>query len=125
MYLLREAKKQGDVLVVGLNSDASVRNLKGEARPIVPEQDRAEAIAALESVDFLVVFEEPDPMELLRAIRPDVLVKGSDYKSSEVVGGDFLASYGGRVELIPLRQGISTSRLVENIRSGRGAPPQG
>jgi D-beta-D-heptose 7-phosphate kinase/D-beta-D-heptose 1-phosphate adenosyltransferase len=125
MYLLREAKKQGDVLVVGLNSDASVRNLKGEARPIVPEQDRAEAIAALESVDFLVVFEEPDPMELLRAIRPDVLIKGSDYKSSEVVGADFLASYGGRVELIPLRQGISTSRLVENIRSGRGAPPQG
>jgi D-beta-D-heptose 7-phosphate kinase / D-beta-D-heptose 1-phosphate adenosyltransferase len=121
MYLLREAKKLGDVLVVGLNSDASVRLLKGDGRPIVPEQDRAEAIAALESVDYLVIFSEPDPLELLQAVRPHVLVKGSDYQASEVVGADLLASYGGEVRLIPLRQGISTSRLVENIRSRR--PP--
>ena len=123
MHLLREAKKFGDVLVVGLNSDASVRQLKGDGRPIVSEQDRAEAIAALESVDYLVIFSEPDPLELLRAIRPHVLVKGSDYQPSEVVGADLLASYGGEVRLIPLRQGISTSRLVENIRSRR-PPPQ-
>ncbi|HWP84521.1 MAG TPA: D-glycero-beta-D-manno-heptose 1-phosphate adenylyltransferase [Terriglobia bacterium] len=121
MYLLREAKKFGDVLVVGLNSDSSVRQLKGDGRPIVPEQDRAEAIAALESVDYLVIFHEPDPLELLRAIRPDVLVKGSDYQPAEVVGAEFLASYGGEVRLVPLREGISTSRLVENIRSRR--PP--
>lgn len=119
MHLLREAKKFGDVLVVGLNSDSSVRQLKGEGRPIVPEQDRAEAIAALECVDYLVIFSEPDPLELLRAIRPQVLVKGSDYQPTEVVGADFLASYGGEVRLVPLRQGISTSRLVENIRSRR------
>jgi D-beta-D-heptose 7-phosphate kinase/D-beta-D-heptose 1-phosphate adenosyltransferase len=123
MYLLHEARKLGDVLVVGLNSDASVRGLKGESRPIINEQDRAEAIAALETVDFLVVFDEADPLELLRAVRPDVLVKGSDYKASEVVGAELLSSYGGRVELIPLRQGISTSRLVDDIRSGRGAGP--
>jgi len=119
MYLLREAKKFGDILVVGLNSDTSVRQLKGDGRPIVSEQDRAEAIAALESVDYLVIFSEPDPLELLRAIRPNVLVKGSDYQPSEVVGAELLASYGGEVRLIPLRQGISTSRLVENIRSRR------
>jgi D-beta-D-heptose 7-phosphate kinase/D-beta-D-heptose 1-phosphate adenosyltransferase len=121
MHLLNEAKKLGDVLVVGLNSDASVRNLKGESRPIVSEHDRSEAIAALECVDYLVVFDEPDPMELIRAVRPDVLVKGGDYKESEVVGAEFLRSYGGEVALIPLREGISTSRLVEAIRSGRSA----
>jgi D-beta-D-heptose 7-phosphate kinase/D-beta-D-heptose 1-phosphate adenosyltransferase len=121
MHLLREAKKLGDVLVVGLNNDASVRNLKGDGRPIVPEHDRAEAVAALESVDFLVVFEERDPMELLRAIRPDILVKGSDYQPSEVVGAEFLKSYGGEVHLVQLRQGISTSRIVEDIRTGRSS----
>lgn len=124
MYLLREAKKLGDVLIVGLNSDASVRKLKGESRPIVPQQDRAEAIAALESVDYLVIFDEPDPLELLKAIRPDALVKGDDYRASEVVGADFLKNYGGQVRLIPIRQGISTSRLVETIRSGRVPPPE-
>jgi D-beta-D-heptose 7-phosphate kinase/D-beta-D-heptose 1-phosphate adenosyltransferase len=117
MHLLREARKLGDVLVVGLNSDSSIRNLKGEGRPIISEQDRAEAIAALDSVDYLVIFSEPDPLSLLQAIRPHVLVKGNDYQPSEVVGADFLASYGGEVRLVPLRQGISTSRLVENIRS--------
>ena len=121
MYLMQEAKKLGDVLVVGLNSDSSVRRLKGEGRPIVNEHDRAEAIAALECVDYLVVFDEPDPMELIRGIRPDVLVKGGDYTESEVVGADFLRGYGGEVALIPLREGISTSRLVEAIRSGRTA----
>ena len=114
-------KSKTDALVVGLNSDASVRNLKGEGRPIVNEHDRSEAIAALECVDYLVTFDEPDPMELIRAIRPDVLVKGDDYKESDVVGADFLRSYGGEVALIPLREGISTSRLVEAIRSGRSA----
>lgn len=117
MYLLREAKKLGDILMVGLNSDASIRKLKGDSRPIVPAEDRAYAIAALECVDYLVLFEEPDPLDLLRRIRPDVLVKGDDYSESEVVGADFLKSYGGATHLIPIRQGISTSRLVEKIRS--------
>jgi D-beta-D-heptose 7-phosphate kinase/D-beta-D-heptose 1-phosphate adenosyltransferase len=117
MYLLREARKLGDVLIVALNSDASVARLKGSGRPIVPQEDRAEALAALESVDGLVVFDEPDPMDLLRSIRPDVLVKGDDYSESQVVGAEFLKSYGGVVRLIPIRQGISTTRLVEKIRS--------
>ena len=117
MYFLREARKQGDVLIVGLNSDSSVRQLKGESRPIVPAAERAEAIAALESVDYVVVFDELDPLELLKCIRPDILVKGDDYKESEVVGADLLKSYGGIVHLIPLRPGISTTRLVERIRS--------
>ena len=117
MYLLREAKQLGDVLVVGLNSDASVRRLKGDHRPIVSAEDRAYAIAALESVDYLVIFDEPDPMTLLRLIRPHVLVKGDDYAASEVVGADLLESYGGVTRLIPIRRGISTSRLLEKIRS--------
>ena len=117
MYLLREAKKLGDVLIVGLNSDASVKQLKGDSRPIVPAEDRAYAIAALECVDYLVLFEEPDPMDLLRRVRPDVLVKGDDYTAAEVVGGEFLQSYGGETRLIPIRRGISTTRLVEKIRS--------
>ncbi len=123
MYLLREAKKFGDVLVVGLNSDASVRALKGDSRPIVGQQDRSEALAALESVDYLVVFEEPDPMELLRALRPQVLVKGDDYRESEVVGAEFLKTYGGEIRLVPVREGISTSRLVDAIRSGTSSAP--
>ena len=117
MYLLREAKQLGDVLVVGLNSDDSVRRLKGDHRPIVSAEDRAYAIAALESVDYLVIFDEPDPMTLLRLIRPHVLVKGDDYAASEVVGADLLESYGGVTRLIPIRRGISTSRLLEKIRS--------
>ncbi|MCZ6751625.1 MAG: D-glycero-beta-D-manno-heptose 1-phosphate adenylyltransferase [Acidobacteria bacterium] len=117
MYLLREAKLLGDVLVVGLNSDASVRRFKGNHRPIVSAEDRAYAIAALESVDYLVIFDEPDPMELLQLIRPHVLVKGDDYAESEVVGADFLKTYGGVTRLIPIRRGISTSRLLEKIRS--------
>jgi D-beta-D-heptose 7-phosphate kinase/D-beta-D-heptose 1-phosphate adenosyltransferase len=123
MYLLREAKKLGDVLVVGLNSDASVTALKGDSRPIVGQQDRSEALAALESVDYLVVFDEPDPMKLLRDLRPDVLVKGDDYRESEVVGAEFLKSYGGEVRLVPVREGISTSRLVDAIRAGTPSAP--
>ena len=119
IYLLREARKLGDVLVVALNSDASVQRLKGDSRPIVSGDDRAFAIAALECVDYLVLFDEPDPMELIRLIRPDVLVKGDDYKESEVVGADFLKTYGGATCLIPLRRGVSTSALVEKIRSAR------
>ena len=118
-----QSKKLGDVLVVGLNSDASVKRLKGESRPIVSELDRAEALAGLESVDYVVIFGEEDPLELLKAIRPDVLIKGDDYKEDQVVGADLLKSYGGVVRLIPLRRGISTTKLVEKIRSGLAEEP--
>ena len=117
MHLLSEAKKLGDVLIVGMNSDVSVKRLKGDSRPIVPAEDRAYAVTALECVDYLVVFDEPDPMKLLQAIRPDVLVKGDQYTESEVVGADFLKSYGGVIRRIPIRQGISTSELVKKIRA--------
>jgi D-beta-D-heptose 7-phosphate kinase/D-beta-D-heptose 1-phosphate adenosyltransferase len=117
VYLLREAKKFGDVLMVGMNSDASVKRLKGDGRPIISMEDRAYAVAALECVDYLVIFDEQDPMQLIQRIRPDVLVKGDDYAAAEVVGASFLNSYGGTVRLVPIRRGVSTSHLIEKIRS--------
>jgi D-beta-D-heptose 7-phosphate kinase/D-beta-D-heptose 1-phosphate adenosyltransferase len=110
--LLREAAALGDFLVVGLNSDASVRQLKGPARPINPECDRAELLAALECVDAVTVFDAETPLELIQAIRPDVLVKGGDYRPDEVVGRAEVESAGGRLVLVPLVEGHSSSRLI-------------
>jgi D-beta-D-heptose 7-phosphate kinase/D-beta-D-heptose 1-phosphate adenosyltransferase len=112
---LREARAQADVLVVGLNSDAVVRALKGPGRPVHSAEARALVLAALEAVDYLTVFDEPTPLELIRAVRPDVLVKGSDYQPDEVVGADLVQSYGGRIHLAPLRQGYSTTRLLQRL----------
>jgi D-beta-D-heptose 7-phosphate kinase/D-beta-D-heptose 1-phosphate adenosyltransferase len=112
---LQEARAQADVLVVGLNSDAGVRALKGPARPINPVEARAAVLAGLEAVDLLTVFDEPTPLELIRAVRPDVLVKGADYARDEVVGADFVESYGGRVHLARLREGLSTTRLLQRL----------
>jgi D-beta-D-heptose 7-phosphate kinase/D-beta-D-heptose 1-phosphate adenosyltransferase len=112
---LQEARAQGDLLVVGLNDDASVRRLKGPNRPVNSVADRALVLAALEAVDYLLFFEEPTPWELIQAIRPDVLVKGADYRREEVVGADFVESYGGRVHLAPLRKGYSTTRLLQKL----------
>jgi D-beta-D-heptose 7-phosphate kinase/D-beta-D-heptose 1-phosphate adenosyltransferase len=109
---LREARAQADCLVVGLNSDAGVRALKGPGRPINPIESRALVLAGLESVDYLTVFDEPTPLELIRVLRPEVLVKGADYRREDVVGTDFVASYGGRVHLAGLREGHSTTRLA-------------
>jgi D-beta-D-heptose 7-phosphate kinase/D-beta-D-heptose 1-phosphate adenosyltransferase len=112
---LREARAQADVLVVGLNSDASVQALKGPGRPINSCEARAAVLAALEAVDYLTVFDEPTPLELIRALRPDVLVKGADYRRDQVVGGDEVESYGGRVHLAGLREGCSTTRLLQQL----------
>jgi D-beta-D-heptose 7-phosphate kinase/D-beta-D-heptose 1-phosphate adenosyltransferase len=112
---LSEARAQADVLVVGLNSDAGVRALKGPARPLNAVEERALVLAALETVDYLSVFDEPTPLELIRAVRPDVLVKGADYRHAEVVGADFVESYGGRVHLATLREGFSTTRLLQRL----------
>ncbi len=109
---LREARAQADCLVVGLNSDAGVRALKGPGRPINPIESRALVLAGLESVDYLTVFDEPTPLDLIRVLRPEVLVKGADYRREDVVGTDFVASYGGRVHLAGLREGHSTTRLA-------------
>lgn len=114
---LSEAKKLGDVLVVGLNSDDSVRRLKGTARPINPQNERAEVLDSLKPVDIVVIFEEDTPLELIKLVRPDVLVKGGDYTPDKIVGSDFVVSYGGKVEIIPYVEGKSTSNLIEKIRT--------
>ncbi|MEO6809837.1 MAG: D-glycero-beta-D-manno-heptose 1-phosphate adenylyltransferase [Isosphaeraceae bacterium] len=110
--LIRQAAALGDFLVVGLNSDASVRRLKGDARPINPEDARAELLAALECVDAVAVFDDDTPLALIEAIRPDVLVKGGDYRPEEVVGRKEVETFGGRLVLIPLVEGHSTTGLV-------------
>ncbi len=113
---LTEARAQADCLVVGLNTDASVRALKGAGRPVNPEEARATVLAALPFVDYLVLFENETPIELINAIRPDVLVKGADYRKEQVVGADLVESYGGRVHLAGLREGYSTSKLIQQMR---------
>jgi D-glycero-beta-D-manno-heptose 1-phosphate adenylyltransferase len=118
---LAEARALGDRLVVGLNSDASVRRLKGSARPLVAAADRAAVLRALACVDLVAVFEEDTPERLIRAVRPDVLVKGGDWEVERIVGRDFVEARGGRVLSIPMREGCSTSALVQRIREGRSA----
>lgn len=115
---LQAARELGDVLVVGVNSDASVRSLnKGPGRPIVPHAQRAEVLAALACVDYVVVFDEPDPGALIRALQPDVLVKGGDWALDRIVGREVVEARGGRVLTIPLVRGVSTSALVERIQA--------
>ncbi len=114
---LQEARAQGDVLVVALNSDASVRALKGNTRPVQPLAARSLILAALQVVDFVTVFEEATPMHLIQVIRPDVLVKGADYRKDEIVGAQFVESYGGRVHLAMLHQGHSTTNIIERMRA--------
>jgi D-beta-D-heptose 7-phosphate kinase/D-beta-D-heptose 1-phosphate adenosyltransferase len=114
--LLEAARAQADVLVVALNSDASVRRNKGEGRPLLPEHERAEALAALEAVDHVVLYEEDTPAELIAALLPDVLVKGADWAEDAIVGREPVEGAGGRVVRVPLLTGRSTSRLVERAR---------
>ncbi|MFQ5912638.1 MAG: D-glycero-beta-D-manno-heptose 1-phosphate adenylyltransferase [Nitrospinota bacterium] len=118
LYLLQRARALGDLLVVGLNDDACVRRIKGAGRPLIGQEQRSEIIAALRFVDYVTIFSEPTPLRLIRAVRPDVLVKGGDYRLDQVVGRDVVEGYGGRVELIPLLSGFSTSSLVNAIRQG-------
>jgi len=112
---LAKAKSLGDVLIVGLNSDASVRRLKGVGRPIQRQADRAAILLALESVDYVVVFGEDRPDKLIELVRPDVLVKGADYKLSEIAGADFVRSNGGRVKRVRLTKGRSTSSILKRL----------
>lgn len=130
VMLLRGARALGDVLVVGLNSDASIRRIKGPGRPIYSQDQRAIMISAVECVDHVVFFDEATPMRLLEAIRPDILAKGEEYAVEEIVGHEFVASYGGRVARVPILEGLSTSALLEKIWSLRyhgypGADPGG
>jgi D-beta-D-heptose 7-phosphate kinase/D-beta-D-heptose 1-phosphate adenosyltransferase len=114
---LQEARTLGDCLIVGVNSDASVRGIKPDGRPIVPETQRAEVLAALACVDHVVIFDEPDPRTLIAGIQPDVLVKGGDWPIDQIVGRDIVQARGGRVMTIPLVPDVSTTSLVRRIQS--------
>ena len=113
---LEKARNLGDALVVGLNSDRSVRQMKGAGRPIVPERERAEVLAALECVDAVVIFDEPTPREIVTELLPDVLVKGGDWASDRIIGREEVEAAGGRVVWVPVLAGYSTSAMVEKIR---------
>lgn len=118
---LEEARELGDRLVVGVNSDASVRRIKGPDRPIHREADRIELLSALECVDLVVSFDDDTPARLIEAVRPAVLVKGGDWALDRIVGREFVEAHGGRVANITLREGLSTSVLIERIRAGTSA----
>ncbi len=114
---LQQARSLGDVLVVALNSDESVRRLKGPSRPILPEQERAEILAALASVDFVTIFEEDDPLAVIKAVDPDILVKGGDWSADKIIGRDYVEARGGKVQTIPYVAGASTSGIIERIKA--------
>lgn len=114
---LRAARALGDVLVVGLNSDASVKGLKGAGRPVVPEEDRAAVLTALGSVDAVVIFEENTPIRLMRELKPAVYVKGGDYRVEDLPEAEVAAEIGAEVRILPFEPGYSTTALIEKIRS--------
>lgn len=115
--LLTAARAQGDRLIVALNGDASVRRLKGPRRPVRAEAERAYVVAALECVDAVTVFDQDTPLELIVALHPDVLVKGGDYTPGTIVGRTEVESWGGRVHVVPLTEGHSTTRIIEALRA--------
>ena len=115
--LLQKARKQGDCLVVAVNSDRSVRQIKGPERPKIPDKERAEVLAALACVDWVTIFDEADPLVLIKLLQPDVLVKGADWPEEKIVGASEVKEGGGKVVRIPLEPGISTSALIKRIRS--------
>ncbi|MBA7716224.1 Bifunctional protein HldE [subsurface metagenome] len=114
---LKFCRSQGDIIVVGLNSDSSVRTIKGPDRPINNQYDRAAVLAALETVDYITVFDEPDPLNLIKKVKPNVLVKGQDWAQKGVVGREFVESYGGKVVLAPLVEGKSSTATIEKMKS--------
>jgi len=112
---LTAARSKGDILVVGLNSDQSVRKIKGEKRPVVPENQRAEVLAGLRCVDYVILFDEADPLKLIQSICPDVLVKGADWSEEAIIGASFVKANGGRVERIAVVPETSTTRIIQKI----------
>jgi len=116
---LRQARTLGDALVVGVNTDRSVRVIKGESRPVTPESERAEILAALACVDVVVLFDEETPYELIRRLQPDVLVKGADWSEASMIGRDIVEARGGQVVRVPFEAGYSTTSIIEKIREQR------
>ena len=121
VHVLRAARACADLLIVGINSDQSVKQIKGPARPVLPESDRCELVGAMEMVDFVVLFNEPDPYSLISAIRPDVLVKGGDYELDEIHGREEVEAAGGKVISLPFVAGASTTSLIDRMRNVRKA----
>ncbi|MHB8842980.1 MAG: D-glycero-beta-D-manno-heptose 1-phosphate adenylyltransferase [Candidatus Aquicultor sp.] len=117
---LQEARLLGDCLVIGLNSDQSVGEIKDPARPLISEAQRAEVLAALECVDYIVLFDEADPYKLIEEVRPDILVKGADWSMDKIIGADLVSSYGGEVRRVELVPSISTSEIINRIISRYG-----
>jgi rfaE bifunctional protein nucleotidyltransferase chain/domain len=117
---LQEARKQGDLLVVGLNSDASVKRLKGPLKPLSPLAERAEMLLALSCVDYATFFEEDDPYNVVKTLHPDVLVKGGDWALDKIIGGDLVKSWGGKVMNIPVVEGRSTTNVIQIVRERYG-----
>ena len=117
VHVLRQAKAAGDLLIVGMNSDSSVKSIKGPARPILPESDRVELIAAMEMVDYIVLFDAADPYQVIAEIKPNVLAKGGDWSADQIVGADLVEREGGRVAVIPYLKGFSTTEIIERIRN--------
>lgn len=120
VHVLRAARACADLLIVGINSDQSVKHIKGPTRPVLPESDRCELLGAMEMVDFVVLFNEPDPQNLISAIRPDVLVKGGDWNTDKIIGADIVEEAGGRVVVVPYIKGFSTTEIIERIKNSDG-----
>lgn len=117
---LEKAKSLGDFLIVGLNSDSSVRKLKGKDRPINPQEYRKRVLEGLKAVDMVIIFEEDTPYRLIKEIKPDILVKGGDWKVENIVGADFVMSYGGKVYTIDFVYDISTTKIIQKVKDGSG-----
>ena len=113
---LSKARRLGDVLVVGLNSDSSVKRIKGKGRPINKDPDRAKVLSSLYCVDYVTSFSEPTPENLIKILKPDILVKGGDWQMKDIVGASFVKSYGGKVATVPFVKGFSTTSLIEKVR---------
>ena len=112
---LNHAKALGDILILGLNSDRSVRQIKGEKRPVIGQKHRAIVLSALADIDHIVLFDEPDPEQLIETVRPDILVKGADWPEDRIIGGSFVKQQGGRIERIMLEPDMSTTRIIRRI----------
>ena len=117
VHSFREAKKNSDILIVALNSDDSVRTLKGKEKPFVPEDQRAEVLAAMSDVDYVVIFNELDPLAIITDLKPDVLVKGEDWAEGTIIGQDVVEARGGKVIRVSLKKGVSTTNLIKKIKT--------
>ncbi|MCK5514777.1 MAG: D-glycero-beta-D-manno-heptose 1-phosphate adenylyltransferase, partial [Deltaproteobacteria bacterium] len=110
-------KRLGDILIVALNSDRSARSIKGPPRPIIPQEERAEIVSSLESVDYVTIFDQDDPRDIIASVKPDILVKGGDWNLNTIVGREIVESYGGKVFALPLVKGVSTTQIIKTIAS--------